>query len=386
MIVRFLARFFAWFSTPALLRIGRAIGRIWFYVIPIRRGVAVRAVARAFPEKSAAEVRRIVRGNFEHLGCSLVESLAYLSWPEERLQKLLRYEGIEESVDAPRNAGHGVVAVSAHIGNFEICTDGFGVLQNTPMMIVARLPKAGFARSMIEAFRARNPLMEVFEPKGSAPRVVDALRTKRSVLAFVIDQNVRRGRGIFIPFLGEIANTTTGFASLQRRAESGLCVVHMYREPDGSHRVRVKPVPPSTHPNERVAILNDTLTMSNYIQSFVRERPEQWFWVHRRWKARPEPGDLMRTDAGLERFARGRVAAFFSPSLASDSGHAEASRRLRDAGVGVFDAAGAVERARLATEEGLDLASALVVEEGGDLVAVADRFLEQTVASGPALR
>jgi KDO2-lipid IV(A) lauroyltransferase len=359
---------------------GRALGSIWFYVIPIRRGVATRAVARAFPEMTAAEVRGVVLGNFQHLGCSLLESIAYVAYPEERLRDLLVYGGLQESIYVHRNAGHGVVGMSAHIGNFEMCTDGFGLLHKIPMLLVARLPKAGFAKSMLEAFRGRNPLMEVFEPKGSAPRVVEALRAKNSVLAFVIDQNIRRGRGIFIPFLGELANTTTGFSSLRRKADAGFMVVEIQRRPGGTHLVHAEPLLPSNHPNERVAAINDTLAVSNRIQAFVRERPEQWFWVHRRWKARPEPGDLVRTDAGLERFARGKIAAFIPEDRAAAPDAAEAIRRLKDAGIAVFvGRTDVATREKLAAENKLDLTSSLVLEAPGGLIAIADRFLEQTV-------
>lgn len=371
MIIRLLARFFASLSTPALLRIGRVLGAIWFHAIRIRRGVAERAVARAFPEKSPREVRAIVKGNFQHLMISLLETLAYVAYPEARLRALIRMEGVEESVVVPRSQGRGVVAISAHIGNFEMCTDACGLLYEFPMIIVARLPKGGFARAMLDAFRGRNHRMEVFEPKGSGPKVLESFRTKQSVLAFVVDQNLRRGRGIFVPFLGAIANTTTGFASLLRKSGSALCVVQMYREPDGTHRLKVHPVLPSDHPNGRVAMLNDTLTMSNYIQSFVREHPEQWFWVHRRWKAQPETGDLVRTDRGLERFRVGRIAAILANMPASPS---EGIRRLESAGVAVVREGDPLD--------GLDAAGALRADASAtDFLASVDRFLESVVST-----
>lgn len=376
MIVRLLARFFASWPTPALLAFGRALGSIWFHVVRVRRGVAEAAVARAFPEKSRREVRALVKANFQHLMISLLESIAYVAYPMDHLKSLVRTEGVEESVIAPRAAGHGVVVISAHIGNFEMCTDACGLLNGFPMLLVARLPKAGFARSLLDAFRSRNRLMEVFEPKGSAPKVVEALRAKRSVLAFVVDQNIRHGRGIFVPFLGELANTTTGFASLQRKAGAALCVVQMYREPGGTHRLKATPVTPSDHPHPRAAMLNDTLVMSNHIQSFVREHPEQWFWVHRRWKARPEAGDLVRSDRGLERFGRGRIAAF----LPADAPSA-AVRLLEGAGIAVLHQ----DPAGLSAGHGLDLEGSLVAP-GPDVATEVERFLEKILgeASLPA--
>lgn len=392
LLIRLLSRFLASWSTPSVLRAGRLLGSLWFHVIRVRRGVAERAVARAFPEKSAAEVRAVVKGNFQHLMTSLLESLAYVSYPESRLRELIRFEGMEESVLGPRRAGRGVVAISAHIGNFEMCTDGCGLVHELPMLMVARLPKGGFARALLDAFRSRNPRMQVFEPKGSAPRVVEALRTKQSVLAFVVDQNLRRGRGVFVPFLGELANTTTGFASLQRKADAALCVVQMYRAPDGTHRLKISPVTPSPHPNLRIAMIEDTLVMSNHIQRFVREHPEQWFWVHRRWKARPEPGDLVRADHGLERFGRGRVAAF----LSDPSPDPAAVKRLEDAGVAVFRGATAATiagphgadpigslfaGADAGAREAAQTAGMRLATPSAPLLAEVDAFLEWTVRS-----
>ena len=377
MIIRLLARFFASWSTPVVLRAGRVLGAIWFHVIRVRRGVAERAVARAFPEKTRDEVRAIVKGNFQHLMISLLESLAYVAYPEARLRQLIKMEGVEIAVVEPRSQGRGIVAISAHIGNFEMCTDACGLLYEFPMIIVARLPKGGFARAMLDAFRGRNHRMEVFEPKGSGPKVLEAFRTKQSVLAFVIDQNLRRGRGVFVPFLGEIANTTTGFASLLRKSGAGFCVVQMYRESDGTHRLHVTPVPPSDHPNMRVGMINDTLTMSNHIQSFVRAHPEQWFWVHRRWKARPEAGDLVRTDAGLERFGQGRVTAVLTnatPQALALPSAVEAIRRLRDAGVAVVHG-----------EQSADPGTLVADAASPDLVETVDRFLEKVVSVQEAI-
>lgn len=389
MVIRLLARFFASWSTPALLRMGGMLGAIWFHVIRVRRGVAEQAVAHAFPEKSRGEVRAVVKANFQHLTTSLLESIAYIAYPESRLRQLIRVEGVEEAMFQPRAAGKGIVGISAHIGNFEMCTDAFGLLFELPMILVARLPEGGFARAMLDAFRTRNPRMEVFEPKGSAPKVVACLREKRSVLAFVIDQNLRRGRGIFLPFMGELANTTTGFASLQRKADAALCVVQIYREPDGTHRAHAKAVTPSSHPNQRIAMINDTLVMSNHIESYVRARPEQWFWVHRRWKARPESGDLVRTNAGLERFGRGRIAAFLGGDGAPDP---ESVRLLRDAGIAVFVVGTDVDASGVGgviAGQHLDAASSLfwrtpgiqAEERTGDLRAVVDEFLERTVSA-----
>ena len=385
MLIRLLARFFASFSPAAQMRIGRALGAFWFHVIRVRRRVAEQAVARAFPERSPADVRRIVKGNFQHLMTSGVETFAYVAYSEARLRELVRYEGQEESVLRHRAAGRGVVAISAHIGNFEMCTDGFGIVFHTPMLMVARLPKGGFARAMLEAFRAKGGMMEVFEPKGASPKVVEALRTRQAVLAFVIDQNIPRGRGIFLPFLGEIANTTTGFASLQRKAGAALCVVQMYRNPDGTHVCHVEPVPPCDHPNLRVAMIRDTLTMAKFIERYVRERPEQWFWVHRRWKSRPEPGDLVIRDEGLERHGKGRLAAFVPEALAGTPRGAEAVRRLETAGVVVERLAEATPLAAraIAPEKRLDLESALFFG-AGDPVEAADRWLERVVGGAEA--
>ena len=369
--VRLLSRALALLSTPKLLALGRALGSFWFHLIPVRRGVAIRAAARAFPEKSPREVRALVKANFQHLMTSLLESAASISWPLPRLKTLVRYEGVEECLRAPRAAGKGVIGVSAHLGNFEMGFDAFGALNEVPLVLIARVPKGGLGRELLEAARSRGGTIEVMEPKGSGPKAVEALTGRKAVLAFVIDQNLRRGRGIFVPFLGELANTTTGFASLQRRAGAFLMAVQFWRDPDGVQQARLFPIAPDDHPHPRVAIINDVLALSRKIESFVRERPEQWFWVHRRWKARPAPGDLVRQEDGLFRFGKGRVAAFLPPD-APDA--PTATRLLERAGIAVHSPA--------SSPEGVDREGSLHLSLGAtDLVPRVNQFLDALFAA-----
>lgn len=352
-MIRLLSGLLALLPTPALLRLGAVLGWVWYRLIPLRRADARRAAARAFPEKSVREREEIVRKNFVHLVQSLLEAIAFIAYPKERLQSLVRFEGLVEAVEAARAAGKGTIAISIHIGSFELCMGSFGIFQpHVPIVIIARVPKAGFARRMLEAVRAKTK-MEVLPPKGSLPRVVKRLNDDRAILGFVIDQNMPRKRGVFVPFLGQVASTTIGFSLIARR--SGAVVVPGWneRQPDGTHVGHWgPPLALSDHPHPRIAALNDALAMSKLAETWVHRRPEQWFWVHRRWKTQPQPGDVVRTDRGLEIHGKGRAGVLLDrdgvinreigrgvvapEELSLVPGAAEAIRRLNGAGVPVL--------------------------------------------------
>jgi D-glycero-D-manno-heptose 1,7-bisphosphate phosphatase len=313
-LLRLLSRSLAWLSTPALLRLGAFGGWVWYRIVPVRRREAREAIARVFPEKAAPEREAILLSNYRHLVTALLEAVAFLSYDDERLQGLVRFEGLSEAVTGAIARGRGSIVISAHIGSFELAMGAFGIASKVPVVIVARLPKAGFARAVLEAVRAKTGI-EVLAPKGSLPRIVKRLKEEHAVLGFVIDQNMSRKRGVFVEFLGKWCATTPGFAVIARRSDAEIIPGWNERQPDGTHVGRFGPaVPRDLHPHPRVAILNDTWAMNQRCEEWVRRRPEQWFWVHRRWKTQPVPGDLVRTRRGLEvvRYAGttyGRIAA-----------------------------------------------------------------------------
>lgn len=347
-MLRLASRFLASLPTPVLLALGRVIGTFWFHVVPLRRGDALRAVAQAFPDRSPAEQRRIVKESFVHLARSLLEVIAFVTYPTERLRSLVRFEGLAEPVLAARAAGRGTVCLSAHIGSFELSMGAFHLLTGVPIVIVARIPKAGFARRVLEAVRDRVGML-VLPPKGSLPRAVAALTEETRILGFVTDQNMPRKRGVFVEFFGRPACTTPGFSVIARR--SGAAVVAGWNERlgDGTHLGHFGEITLSKDPDPRVAALADTWRLTQETERWIRARPEQWFWVHRRWKTQPETGDLVRTRAGLVAHGQGRVAMLLDRDgvlnrelgrsvLAPEElelvpGAAEGVRRLNEAGV-----------------------------------------------------
>ena len=294
---------------------GALLGAFWYRVIPLRRRAAREAVARAFPDLSPRERERIVRENFKHLVTALLETIAFLRYDDERLKKLVRFEGLHEAVTGAMSRGHGSVVLSAHIGSFELAMGSYGVFTKFPIVIVARVPKAGFARNMLDAVRAKTGI-EVLAPKGSLPRITKRLTDDKVILGFVVDQNMPRKRGLFVEFLGKWCSTTPGFSMIARRSKAELIPGWNERQPDGTHLGRFGPARPlDDHPHVRVAVLNDTWEMTKLCESWVRAHPEQWFWVHRRWKTQPLPGDLVRTARGIEVAGEagkslGRIAAF----------------------------------------------------------------------------
>jgi KDO2-lipid IV(A) lauroyltransferase len=128
---------------------------------------------------------------------------------------------------------------------------------------------------------------EVIAKREAFRAVSDALRRGR-VVAVLLDQNASRAEGVFVPFFGRAASTSRGLALLSLRTGTPIVPAFMYRQPDGRHRmVFESPIPAPSVESLAAAVEEITAICTTRIENAVRERPEQWLWLHRRWRTRP---------------------------------------------------------------------------------------------------
>jgi len=265
-----------------LLGLGAAFGRL-VYFLGIRRRVALEGLARAFPELTAAERRRLARDCYAHLGRGLVEILLTRRMPHDALDDFVSFEGYERWQSA--NAlGKGVVVAMAHFGNWELLGRACA-RRGIRFAVIVRNLRGRFNRA-VTSWREEIG-MGLLADRGST---MDALRRLRSgeTLAVIVDQNMRRSRGIFVPFFGTLACTTPAAAVFSMRTGAPLLAVFPVRQPDGTHRIYWEgPFSPPKGVNGHDAIVALTEEITRALERTVRAHPEQWYWVHRRWKTRP---------------------------------------------------------------------------------------------------
>ena len=271
---------FAWLPARLGLWVGARLGDLAWTALPRRRTVALENLARAFPGRSATELARIGRASFRHLGMNFVESCVFFFRPPARLLSRVSVDGLP-NVEAAHAMGRGILLLGAHFGNWELLAASHA-LTRFPLSVVVRPLDSPLYDGILERFRTRSGV-ELITKRRALTDIVEALRRGRMV-GILLDQNASRREGVFVPFFGIPASTSKGMALIALRTGAPVLPVFIRRRPDGRHVIDAGapvPVPPD---GDVVAF---TRAFNEAIEAAIRQAPEQWFWLHRRWKTRP---------------------------------------------------------------------------------------------------
>lgn len=268
----------------------RALGWVLSYLMPERRRVALTNLDIAFGTTlTPAEKTRIATLSFQN-SLSLIFDffkVPQLS-PAERAQ-IVTIHG-EEHLKAALALGRGVLAVSAHFGNFPLLLTSMSQ-QGYPIHVVTRPFKAGWADDFYRGVLGRFGTA-TFPKDRVAIRILKALKAGE-IVGYVLDQNMRAENGIFVDFFGQRACTIKGLATLSGRYGTPILPAFILSEQGGRHVIQIEP---AYVPDDLSAMKDQELELTQYfthrIEAWIRSYPEQWLWTHRRWKTRPagEPG------------------------------------------------------------------------------------------------
>ncbi len=269
-------------ATGALL--GSAMG-----ALGVRKSVAQSNIERAFPGRDDRWRARVLAEHYRELGrvaadYARLPSLARA--PRDRV--FSRFQG-EEHVHAARARGRGVLFLTGHLGNFELL--GAVMSQMMPIAFVVKPMSNPGATEWIAQLRQSAGVDQL--PIGAGVR--GALRRLRAggAVAMLADQDARRD-GVFVPFFGHLASTPAGPAWLSLASGAPLVFGTCLRGPDGRYEARFyPPIVPVGRADHAQDVLDLTCRHTGMLEAIIRERPESWFWLHRRWKTAPRvPGTL----------------------------------------------------------------------------------------------
>jgi KDO2-lipid IV(A) lauroyltransferase len=261
---------------------GRQLGTLAWHVARRERRKALANIAMAFPDWPASKHRETIRAMFRHLGMSIFEIAWLPNLKEERGKHTTVFEGAE-AVMAHIDAGRGVIIFTAHCGNWEWLACGTG-LWGRPTSVLQRERDQPELNRYITELRANAGVHSI--DRGSASSARDMMKIIRhgGILAFLVDQNLRT-ESVKVPFFGKPAPTPIGPARLAIRTEALVSITFTERLPDGRHLIRyLDPIPckRDDDPTELVA------HATRLIEEQIRRVPEQWVWMHDRWKERPQ--------------------------------------------------------------------------------------------------
>jgi len=271
---------------PLARAVGISLGRI-FYLLHFRlRRVGMRNLALAFPEKTAAERARILRGEFTSLGRQLAELCQFPRYTRENVDQIVVYDGFE-NYERARARGKGVLFLTAHFGGWELSAFAHS-LHGHWMHIVMRPMDNIYLNRLILQYRTMHGNKTV--DKDDFVRGLLSAMKAGEVVGILMDTNMTPPQGVFVDFFGIPACTASGLARIALRTDAAVIPGFTICDSAlGKYRLRFDPAVELVRTGHLEAdIVANTQKFTSIIEEYVRKYPEQWLWVHRRWKTRPE--------------------------------------------------------------------------------------------------
>lgn len=274
----------------ALARVaGRAIGEIAYYGLSRLRRVGARNLELAFPQMLKGQREQILKEVYQNLGYLLAEFCLMPSYTREKASQFIRYEGLENYLRA-RDRGKGVLVLTGHLGAWEL-SSFYHSLMGYPMgMVIRRLDNP-----LVDRFVNRIRCLHgnrVIHKDDFARGLIASMRAGETV-GILMDTNMTPPQGVFVPFFGVEACTASGMARVA--AKTGAAVVPgflLWEESEQRYALHFGEELQAARTGDAEAdALNNTACFTEVIESYVRRYPEQWLWMHRRWKTRPEGGE-----------------------------------------------------------------------------------------------
>jgi len=265
---------------------GRILARCAAPFVPRERRREDEHLKIAFPEMGIDSRRSLRKRSEVHFGEVLGEIAWLMHADSKQVAALCDITG-EENLHGAREAGKGAVLITAHTGNWELLNARLGI-SGIPMSIAVRNVYDRRIDTIASNLRARFGAEVIHRGDDAGRRLFAALKSNR-VNGLLIDQDIREIAGAFVPFFGREAWTPTGAAALALKTGCPMIPAFDHRQPDGRHLVEVHPplpVPQDGTTEERIHKL--TVAATAAIERHIRAHPEQWVWMHRRWRTRPQ--------------------------------------------------------------------------------------------------
>ena len=265
------------------LVLGRWLGVIVYWLAQEQRRLACDHLRESLELSDERKVKALAKKCFKNLGKNVVEFMRFPSMGSKQIHKYIVFEGIQHVQDALAQ-GKGAIILTGHFGNWELLAAGISTVV-APLSPIVRELRSPRLNSLVSSYREKAGYSTIDRDTG----VRQALRCLRrnNLLGIVADVDTTVN-GVFVDFFGRPAYTPYSPIAFALKTGAAILPSFIIRQPDGSHRAIIEP--PLTlercDDKEKELVIN-TQKFTKIIESYIREYPEQWIWMHKRWKTRP---------------------------------------------------------------------------------------------------
>jgi len=265
------------------------IGRLLYRLVPLRRKVILDNLRRVFGDSvPAAEIEALAQVHYAHFGRLLWEFLRFPWLSEQRRRSMVRVENLEALI-AALGQGKGVLILTGHFGNFEVATaaglDSYPQARGRFWFVRRPVKPEWLDRLLTRRFRRAG--FGILPKRGGLDAILDKLAAG-DLVVFPFDQHASRKDGVLVDFFGHPAGTFRSLSVIALSTGVPVVPAASWRVPDGTHVLRFEPaLELIEHPDANEAIRLNTRAYNAALERMIVRHPEQWWWVHRRWKAWP---------------------------------------------------------------------------------------------------
>jgi KDO2-lipid IV(A) lauroyltransferase len=254
---------------------------------PLRRS-AMFNLRLAFPDWTDARRRRVIRGMIRQIGWMAGEFSQFPKYTRERIERIVVVDGFE-NFDTARRRGKGVLFLTGHMSAWELAPFA-QALYGHPLHFLVRPIANKRVDALINGYRCRSGNQPI-EKNRSARAILKVLGDGGTV-GVLADHNTDIEESVFVDFFGVPASTTSGLARIALRTDAAVVPGFLsWDEGRRRYRLRFEPaVELARTSNEESDVIENTARFTRFIEDFVRAHPDQWLWIHKRWKTRP-PGE-----------------------------------------------------------------------------------------------
>jgi len=283
-------------------RAGRLLG-MFVYIVDLRhRRITRRNLQFTHPEWSRESIQKLSRRVFQNIGITFLEICQMTCFSREDILRKVRIKGEENLLNAIKSP-KGVIMISAHLGNWEMASLLISCYLEKPLLLVARRIQPTVINRWIHRLRCNFGNTIVYK-KQALPKMARTLRNGKA-LGLLIDQGTRLSEGVEVSFFDRTVTATPAAALLARRYDIPVLPTFCIREADAGLTLVVEPPLVLKRTEDlRADLKENTQIMTSAIEKVVRAYPEQWFWLHKRWKRHYPylyPEDLARRQRRKEK-------------------------------------------------------------------------------------